>query len=221
MDDQENTYNDYLAFTNTLLQEALATQKIFRVGFVLSSDCKYQATYLFSSYSLYSYRSFNSHLLVLTLRPFTPIFWCIAGLALCLIGLIGCFMFGIYALRGENGGRLLLETTKFLDRAKEAYKPDSEFGSYEAKMTWIQDIDLHIPKYLRRINSKGEKIRDLNFLILFFIGCATAATVALFSITLYEKYHEQQRATEICPQAPVLFPETYTITKTPTCDCCP
>lgn len=220
MDDQENTYNDYLAFTNTLLQEALATKKFLGLDLYLAQIANIkQLIYLAATAStaiaalIATYWS--------TLRPFTPIFWCIAGLALCLIGLIGCFMFGIYALRGENGGTLLLETTKFLNRAKEAYKPDSEFGSYEAKMTWIQDIDLHIPEYLKRINSKGEKIRDLNFLILFFIGCATAVTVALFSITLYEKYHEQQRAIEICPQAPVLFSETYTITKTPTCDCCP
>lgn len=220
MDDQENTYNDYLAFTNTLLQEALATKKFLGLDLYLAQIANIkQLIYLAATAStaiaalIATYWS--------TLRPFTPVFWCIAALAVCLIALIGCFMFGIYALRGENRGTLLLETTKFLDRAKEAYKPDSEFGSYEAKMTWINDIDLQIPKYLIRIDSKGKKIRGLNFFILVFIGCATAATVALFSITLYEKYHEQQRATEICPQGPVQLPEAYTITTTSTCDCFP
>lgn len=210
--EQEKTYNDYLSFTDTVLQEALATKKF------LSLDL-YQAQFSNIKQLIYLAATASTAVAAViaaywaSLKPFNLIFWFVAALAVCLVALIGCFMYGVFSLRGENGGVFPLDTVSFLDRAETAYKPDSEFGSYEAKMEWISDIDIRIPEYLKRINTRGQKIRRLNLSILVLIGCATAATVALFSITLYERYYEQERAieTSTSTQGSQQFQETYTI----------
>ncbi|WP_289172445.1 hypothetical protein [uncultured Parasutterella sp.] len=116
----------------------------------------------------------------------------IIGFTLCITGLF----YGVYALRGEQGGILPLPLDSYLDAASEAYGTDSSFKTYEAKMKLLNSLDQCIDFFRDKTTIKAKKIRIINLVLMMGIGCAVAGTTALFSITLLENYYVKQRAIE-------------------------
>lgn len=157
MDDQKETqttsgnpsYSEYFAFTDTLLREALAEKRYLSVDL-------YHEQISHIKQLIYLAATVTTALAgVIVCTPywngkdalFVENDFCLALILFAaLIGILS-FLFGAYCLRGEGDGTIPAETVSFLDRASDAYKPDGENGCYDAKMKWINEIDLSLDKY--------------------------------------------------------------------------
>lgn len=103
------------------------------------------------------------------------------------------FLYGICSLRG---GDIPIVQERYGELIDQAYAPDGECASQNAKLDYLIKIDDAIESYRSKISKKACKIRKLNQMILCAGCCAAFAVLALFSTTLWNNY-EQQREFKI------------------------
>lgn len=197
---ENGSYKDFYAFCDVLITRAFEERRYFSIDLYSAQIanikqliylCATAATAISAVIVCTPYWAGESAPLVGNNLCFTLL---IVGFLLCISGLF----YGVFALRGEQGGILPLPLESYLGVASEAYGTDDSLKTYEAKMKLLDSLDQCIDFYKNKTTIKAKKIRKINLVLMVGIGCAVAGTTALFSITLLENYYVKQRAIEIC-----------------------
>ena len=200
--DENSTFDQYYKLTDMVMKAALDELKIRSIDRRNMQDAKLrQLIYLCISLTA-------AVSAVITLTPYwagkdaalggaSP--WHLA--LLCVSFLLGAsgFIYGAWALMGENGGTVPI-VDEYAQILRDGYGPDEGGKPYEATIAWLQKTDRALEEYRGLISAKARKIRTLNKIVLCAAGCATVAVVALFSTTLLENYVREE-ASAICAQA--------------------
>lgn len=197
---RSDNYESFYSFCDVLINKAFEERKYFSIDLYSAQIanikqliylCATAATAISAVIVCTPYWAGNSAPLVGNSLCFTLL---LIGFLLCIAGLF----YGVFALRGEQGGILPLPLESYLDAASEAYGTDDSLKTYEAKMKLLNRLDECIDFFKNKTSIKAKKIRVINLILMIGIGCAVAGTTALFSITLLENYYVKQRAIEIC-----------------------
>lgn len=203
--EKKDSYSTFYGFCDVLIDKAFEERKYFSIDLYSSQIsnikqliylCATSATAISAVIVCTPYWAGDSAPLVENSLCFTLL---IIGFILCIIGIF----YGVYALRGEQGGILPLPLESYLDLASEAYGTNDSLKTYDAKMKLLNSLDQCIDFFRDKTTVKAKKIRTINMILMVGIGCAVAGTTALFSITLLENYYVKQRATEICTKKSV------------------
>ena len=106
--------------------------------------------------------------------------WHLLFLCLALVLCVGGFIYGTWALMGENGGNvpIIREYAEFL---RNGFGSDDSGKPYKAVIDWLDQTDLALMEYEKMISAKGLKIRTLNKIVLCAAVCAALSSAALFT----------------------------------------
>ena len=93
---------------------------------------------------------------------------------------IGSTVYGIWSLRGENGGRLLFVSDSYAAFVEQSYGTNESRSTYSTKMRTLVNLDQAIQVARNRIKLKGPKIRRLNTSVIVSATLGTIGCVFLF-----------------------------------------
>ena len=122
-------------------------------------------------------------------------------LAVAFLVSVFAFCFGIYALRGEFGGKVPVPVPSFINLACDAYGPDGQYAATNTQEQLVKSLQESIRAFSKMQASKGRKIRALNLLVQGAAICAALGVCAHFSTTLWSHYAREPRAEETCTGA--------------------
>lgn len=201
-EEKEVTYNEYYKLVDVVLKASIEELKIRSIDRRNMQDSKIrQLIYLCVTLC-------TAIGTVITLTPF----WAGKGAVLsaaqpwhlfllCIAFILSAvgFIYGVWALMGENGGVVPIEK-EYAQILRDGYGADHSGTTYEASISWLDRIDTSLDEYESLIVEKAKKIRTLNKIVLGAAGCAAVASVALFSTTLLDNYVKHQ-AEVLCAEA--------------------
>lgn len=198
----DDTYNEYYKLTDVVVEAALDELKIRSIDRRSAQDAKIrQLIYLCITLcaaigtviTMTQYWGGPGAVLHAT-QP-----WQLFGLCVSFLLCVAGFIYGVWALKGENDGTVPI-VEKYAQILRDGYGPDGSGKAYEATISWLQQTDEALDEYRDLISKKAKKIRTLNKLVLCAAVCAALVTAVLFASNLLENYVRQQ-AQALCAQA--------------------